>query len=80
MVALAYVCMGDKQAAGEYLRGYYSYMGGKADRLADAVIADKNRLRAVVHGYADAGCDELLLFACKDDPTQVDRIADVVRP
>jgi alkanesulfonate monooxygenase SsuD/methylene tetrahydromethanopterin reductase-like flavin-dependent oxidoreductase (luciferase family) len=79
MIALAYICLNDKDGAGKYLRDYYSYRGDKADRLADAVIADEDRLRAVVDGYAAAGCDELLLFSCKDDPEHVDDIAAVVR-
>jgi hypothetical protein len=31
-----------------------------------------------VRGYAEAGCDELVLLPAVNDPEQVDRLADVV--
>lgn len=82
MIALGYVSLGadGRRRAGDYLRGYYSYRGDKADRLVDSVITDEASLREIVDGHAAGGCDELLLFSCTDDPDHVDRIAEVVRP
>jgi alkanesulfonate monooxygenase SsuD/methylene tetrahydromethanopterin reductase-like flavin-dependent oxidoreductase (luciferase family) len=77
--ALTYVALGEerKAAAGAYLRDYYSYMGPKAEALASGVIADETTLRATVDSYAEAGCDELLLFPCTDDVEQLDLLAKV---
>ncbi|SFP82469.1 LLM class flavin-dependent oxidoreductase [Amycolatopsis rubida] len=82
MVALAYVSLGEDGAevGGRYLRSYYSYLDAKADRLAASVIADAGRLREVVDGYAEAGCDELLVFPCTGDPARLDLIATAALP
>ncbi|CAM3691293.1 LLM class flavin-dependent oxidoreductase [Kibdelosporangium persicum] len=77
--ALTYVALGAdrKKTGGEYLLDYYSYMGEKAQFLASGVIADEDRLRDTIDGYAEAGCDELLLFPCTADVEQLDLIAKV---
>jgi alkanesulfonate monooxygenase SsuD/methylene tetrahydromethanopterin reductase-like flavin-dependent oxidoreductase (luciferase family) len=79
MVSLSYVSLGPDgfQRAGDYLRHYYSYVGPKAEYLARGVIADGARLRDAIDAYAEAGCDELILFPCVPEPSQVDLIADV---
>jgi alkanesulfonate monooxygenase SsuD/methylene tetrahydromethanopterin reductase-like flavin-dependent oxidoreductase (luciferase family) len=79
MVSLSYVSLGPDgyQRAGDYLRHYYSYVGPKAEYLARGVIADGLRLRAALDAYAEAGCDELILFPCVPDVEQVDLIAEV---
>jgi alkanesulfonate monooxygenase SsuD/methylene tetrahydromethanopterin reductase-like flavin-dependent oxidoreductase (luciferase family) len=79
MVSLSYVSLGPEgfQRAGDYLRHYYSYVGPKAEYLARGVIADGPRLRAALDAYAEAGCDELILFPCVPEPEQVDYIAEV---
>ncbi|MFF4403273.1 LLM class flavin-dependent oxidoreductase [Streptomyces sp. NPDC001262] len=80
VVSLCYVSLGPggAAAAGDYLRRYYSWIGPKAEQLASQVVADGGRLREVVAGYAEAGCDELLLFPCVADPCQADLIAGAV--
>lgn len=82
MVSLSYVSLGPDgyQRAGDYLRHYYSYVGPKAEYLARGVIADGVRLRQALDAYAEAGCDELILFPCVPDPEQVDLIAEVALP
>ncbi|MFD9893902.1 LLM class flavin-dependent oxidoreductase [Amycolatopsis sp. NPDC059027] len=77
--ALTYVALGAerKQAAGRYLLDYYSYMGERAQFLADGVIADETRLREVIATFAEAGCDELVLMPCGSDTGQLDEIAEV---
>lgn len=79
MVSLSYVSLGPDgyERAGDYLRHYYSYVGPKAEYLAKGVIADGPRLRAAIDAYAEAGCDELILFPCVPEPEQVDYIAEV---
>ena len=80
VVSLAYVSLGaeGREAAGRYLRRYYSYIGPKAEHLASRVTVDEGRLRDVVDGYAEAGCDELVLFPCVADPNQVDLITKAI--
>ena len=77
MVAIANVALGaDRKArAGEHLLRYYSHVGQKAKLLADNVIADAGRLADTVCGYAEAGCDELLLFPGTNDVGHLDAIA-----
>ncbi|HZN19469.1 MAG TPA: LLM class flavin-dependent oxidoreductase [Micromonosporaceae bacterium] len=79
MAAMAYVAPGEerKQAGGDYLRHYYSYVGPKAEFLAANVIADEDRLRETVQGYASVGCDELVIFPCTSDVDQLALIAKV---
>ncbi len=79
MGALTYVALGEerKAAGGRYLLDYYSYMGEKAQFLANGVISDETRLRETIDAYAAAGCDELLLFPCTADVDQLDELAKV---
>lgn len=82
MVSLCYVSLGagGRERAEEYLRRYYSYIGPKAEMAAKGVISDDQRLREVLDAYAEAGCDELVLFPCTADPEQVDLIAKAALP
>jgi alkanesulfonate monooxygenase SsuD/methylene tetrahydromethanopterin reductase-like flavin-dependent oxidoreductase (luciferase family) len=79
MGALTYVALGEerKAAGGRYLLDYYSYMGEKAQFLANGVLSDETRLRETIDAYAAAGCDELLLFPCTADVEQLDELAKV---
>ncbi|KDN20356.1 LLM class flavin-dependent oxidoreductase [Amycolatopsis rifamycinica] len=79
MGALTYVALGEerKAAGGRYLLDYYSYMGEKAQFLANGVISDETRLREAIDAYAEAGCDELLLFPCTSDVDQLEELAKV---
>ena len=82
MVALANVALADRPAAAArsqaYIESYYAHVGPKAKLLAQTVITDSDRLRATITGYAEAGCDELLLFPCIADLEQLDLIAEVL--
>jgi hypothetical protein len=79
-MALAYYSLGDgaEQAANDYLRDYYAFLGEYAGMIADSAAKDADTVRAYVQGFADAGCDELVLFPCDPDPSQVDLLADAV--
>ncbi|MFE0021532.1 LLM class flavin-dependent oxidoreductase [Amycolatopsis sp. NPDC059021] len=80
MAALCYAQLGadGKAQAEKHILGYYSYMGPLAQRLAAGAVTEPEALRAVVDGYAAAGCDELMLLSCTSDPGHVDELADVV--
>jgi alkanesulfonate monooxygenase SsuD/methylene tetrahydromethanopterin reductase-like flavin-dependent oxidoreductase (luciferase family) len=79
-IALAYYALGDnaQEAAQAYLGDYYAFLGDYAQMVVDSAAKDPDTVRAYVQGFADAGCDELILFPSDPDPEQVDRLADAV--
>jgi alkanesulfonate monooxygenase SsuD/methylene tetrahydromethanopterin reductase-like flavin-dependent oxidoreductase (luciferase family) len=78
--ALAYFALGDgaQQAADSYLKNYYAFLGEYADLIASGAATDADTVRGYVQAFAAAGCDELILFPCRTDPDEVDRLADLV--
>ena len=78
--ALAYFALGDdaQAAADAYLKDYYAFLGGYADMIAASAATDVDTVRAAVQAFAAAGCDELILFPCRTDPDEVDRLAAAV--
>lgn len=80
-LALAYFALGDgaKDAARGYLTDYYANLGGDvADMIADGAATDPATVAGYVAAFADAGCDELILFPSNPDPDQVDLLADAI--
>jgi alkanesulfonate monooxygenase SsuD/methylene tetrahydromethanopterin reductase-like flavin-dependent oxidoreductase (luciferase family) len=80
-LALGYYALGDRaqEAAQAYLGDYYGFLGDYAQMVVDSAAKDPDAVRAAVQGFADAGCDELILFPCDPDPGQVDLLADALR-
>lgn len=80
IVALAYFALGEgaAEAADGYLRHYYEWLGEYAAMVADSAATDVETVKQYVAGFADAGCDELVLFPSSPDPGQVDLLADAV--
>ena len=80
IMALAYYALGDRarEAAEAYLGDYYAFLGDYASAIADSAATDADTVRGYVQGFAEAGCDELILFPCDPDPGQVDLLADVL--
>ncbi|MFI2184066.1 LLM class flavin-dependent oxidoreductase [Streptomyces sioyaensis] len=80
VVSLCYVSLGPdgRRHAEEYLHSYYAYIGTKARQAASRAVTDGRRLRDALAEYADAGCDEIVLFPCSADPEQVDLVAGAV--
>jgi alkanesulfonate monooxygenase SsuD/methylene tetrahydromethanopterin reductase-like flavin-dependent oxidoreductase (luciferase family) len=79
-VALAYFALGDgaREAADAYLLHYYEWLGQYAQMVADSAATDAETVRQSVAGFADAGCDELVMFPSSPDPGQVDLLAEAV--
>ena len=79
-LALAYFALGGgaRAAADGYLRDYYAFLGDYADMVAGSAAVDVDTVRQYVAGFAEAGCDELLLMPCDPDPAQVDLLADAL--
>jgi alkanesulfonate monooxygenase SsuD/methylene tetrahydromethanopterin reductase-like flavin-dependent oxidoreductase (luciferase family) len=80
LVAIAYAALGPgtRDRAESYVLDYYSFMGWKAEMTAKSVLFDAGQLREFAAGYAEAGCDELILYPCVPEVSQVDLIADAV--
>jgi alkanesulfonate monooxygenase SsuD/methylene tetrahydromethanopterin reductase-like flavin-dependent oxidoreductase (luciferase family) len=74
----SYVALGDRAAGEAYLRDYYAFTGPFAERIAAGLLASPTAVREHVKGYAEAGCDELVLLPATPDPGELDRLADVL--
>ena len=80
-MALAYFALGDgaREAADSYLHDYYGWLGQIADMIAASAATDAETVKGYVAAFADAGCDELILFPANPDPGQVDLLAEALR-
>ncbi len=61
-----------------YMRDYYAFTGPFAEKIVEGLLTTPQQIAAQVRGYAEAGCDELVLLPTIADVEQVDRLADVV--
>jgi alkanesulfonate monooxygenase SsuD/methylene tetrahydromethanopterin reductase-like flavin-dependent oxidoreductase (luciferase family) len=80
-LAIAYYALGPtaREAADGYLHDYYAFLGDEfAGMVAGSAATDADTVKGYVAGFADAGCDELILFPSDPDPDQVDLLADAV--
>ena len=73
-----YFALGDPDAGDAYLRDYYAFTGPFAARIAAGNLTSGRAVRDFVRGYAEAGCDHLVLLPTVSDPAQLDRLADVL--
>lgn len=75
-----YVALGPgaAEAGRRYLLDYYAFAGPLAERIAGGLLTTREEVRAFMAGYAEAGCDELLLIPTVPDAGEVDRLAEAV--
>jgi alkanesulfonate monooxygenase SsuD/methylene tetrahydromethanopterin reductase-like flavin-dependent oxidoreductase (luciferase family) len=66
------------EAGRRYLRDYYAFTGHFVERVVDELLTTPQAVAQFVRGYADAGCDELVLFPAVADLAELDRLAQVV--
>jgi alkanesulfonate monooxygenase SsuD/methylene tetrahydromethanopterin reductase-like flavin-dependent oxidoreductase (luciferase family) len=59
-----------------YMRDYYAFTGPFADKIAEGMLATPQAVAQFVRGYAEAGCEELVLLPAVADPEQIDRLRD----
>jgi hypothetical protein len=57
------------------LRHYYRFLGPRADQAVAEALTTPGHLTAAVDAFAQAGCDELILFPSNPDPTQIDQLS-----
>ena len=77
LMALAYFSLG-ADAAGQaqwYLKDYYGWLGDMADQIAASAATTEETVAQYVQAFADAGCQELVLFPSSTNPEQVDLLA-----
>jgi alkanesulfonate monooxygenase SsuD/methylene tetrahydromethanopterin reductase-like flavin-dependent oxidoreductase (luciferase family) len=79
LAALSYFALGPQaQAHAEgYLGDYYSFIGDYAKQVIDGALTSEDAVKDAVAQFADAGCDELVLFPCSPDVDQLHRLAAV---
>ncbi len=76
-----YYALGDEAdaAAGRaYLLDYYSFTGPFAERIAAGLLTTPQAIVQFARGYAEAGCDHLILFPTVARFDQLERLAEVV--
>src|SRR5918997_454566 len=73
-----YFALGDEDQGDAYLRDYYAFTGPFADRIAAGLLTSGRAIKDFIRGYAEAGCDELVLLPTVPDGGQLDRLAEVV--
>jgi alkanesulfonate monooxygenase SsuD/methylene tetrahydromethanopterin reductase-like flavin-dependent oxidoreductase (luciferase family) len=74
----SYFTLTDTAAGEAYMRDYYAFTGGFAERIVAGLLTTPEAIREQVRGYADAGCDELVMLPATSDPAELDRLADVI--
>jgi alkanesulfonate monooxygenase SsuD/methylene tetrahydromethanopterin reductase-like flavin-dependent oxidoreductase (luciferase family) len=73
-----YFALGDVEAGNTYLRDYYAFTGPFAERVVAANLTSARAVKDFLRGYAEAGCDELVLFPTVSDLSELDRLAEAV--
>ena len=76
----SYFALGDDavERGRAYMLDYYAFVGPFAERIAEGLLTTPQQIAAQVRGYAEAGCEELVLLPALADADQVERLADVV--
>jgi len=77
---MGYFAFGETAAAQGtgYLRDYYAFTGPFAERIAQGLLTTPQAIAQFVRGYADAGCDNLILFPVTADLAQLDQLAGII--
>lgn len=73
-----YFGLGDPERGRAYLRDYYAFTGPFADTIAAANLTTPRAVKDFVRGYADEGCDQLILFPTVSDVDEIDRLAEAL--
>jgi len=78
--AQGYFAFGDEaaEAGARYLRHYYAFTGPFAERIAAGLLTTPQAVASFMRGYAEAGCDELVLFPTSNDLSQLEQLARIV--
>ena len=77
---MGYYALGDAaiNAGRAYMDHYYAFAGPFADRIVSGLLTTPQAISEFALGYAEAGCQELLLFPTCSDMEQLERLSEVV--
>ncbi|MGH2542844.1 MAG: LLM class flavin-dependent oxidoreductase, partial [Ardenticatenaceae bacterium] len=75
-----YYAFGEREAeaGAAYLLDYYAFTGPFAERIAAGLLTTPQAITQFLRGYADLGCDHMVLFPAAANLDQLDRLAEVV--
>ena len=79
--AQAYFALGDQatiERGRSYMRDYYAFTGPFAAKITEGLLTTPQSIVQFVRGYAEAGCDHLVLLPAVAELEQHDRLAAVV--
>jgi len=79
--AQGYFALGDDatiQRGRSYMQDYYAFTGPFADKITEGLLTTPQSIVQFVRGYAEAGCDHLVLLPAVAELEQQDRLASVV--
>lgn len=79
--AQGYFAFGDEATLGlgrSYLAEYYAFTGHFAERIVEGLLTSPQAIAQFARGYAEAGCDELVLFPAVAEIEQLGRLADAL--
>lgn len=66
------------EAGRRYMRDYYAFTGPFVERIVAGLLTTPQAVASLLRGYAEAGCDEIVLFPAVAGIAQLDRLADIV--
>lgn len=75
---MGYFALGAAAAGREELRRYYAFTGAFAGRVAAGLLTSPEAIAEYCAGYAEAGCDDLVLFPTVADLGQLDGLAQAL--
>lgn len=79
LVGTAYFALGGRAAEGDaYLRAYYRFVGPFAERISSGLLTARAEIAELCAGYAEAGCDELVIFPTVAELRQLDLLAEAL--
>jgi len=79
--AQGYFALGEDaiEVGNGYMKDYYAFTGPFAEKIAAGLLTSPQAIAQFIRGYAEAGCDELVLFPAVSDIAQLDRLAAVLK-
>ena len=79
--AQAYFALGDEatiETGMQYMRHYYAFTGPFAEKIASDLLTSPQAIAQFIRGYAEAGCDELVLFPAVANIEQLHQLTTVL--
>lgn len=67
-----------RERGGAYIRDYYSFMGQRADFMANAFPATRDAVQKAMDTFRSIGIDEMVFWSTIPDVSQVDLLAELV--